>query len=773
MRLMQGTGALAIGASSFAPSALLHINLLSVTPNNGNVFRTDGHVQQDVAWSMYTGTGVEAAVQRAQFLLSPNTLTQEWNPLESNIYNASENHLRVESTLGDIVFHAHGAHAFQGPSGALTERVRISSVPYDDPHIGGVHSTTRVSISSRKGNEIVNPLAMLHIGDEWLYQKGGHREWMNSGTYIQRKSDNVFFGMRPREKTGVLGDDLNDAVIVWGDNDTPGRLDALRIVFCGLYSGTAAPGEASHLNGLETMRIHPEGNIGLGDFSINGLDEKPSEKLDIVGKLRVRDVPVNTAPDVLIVGLQMDSIGGDYVHNHLAFPDDSTVVLSGTGEWIPGGEGADCRWKDINSVTVPEEEDVYLGFDASEDCYRGKVGIGMKFSEKAKLNVSNGYERDSSGFGIFSNSTVPVDLGSGISNYVVGVHGEAWNKHEVTHNINVGVQGIGMDSRYAVGVNGVSIPNPNGSGTGVSIGVRGIAQNYPNSGSTYHIGIYAEAVDHSAVMVGGNPVFSATPVIISDESIKNSIEEIEGAGEILEALNPKSYYYHSPENRAMAMDQDLQFGFIAQEVQEVLPDLVQLVKIPELLDTLGVVEGTSAELLGVKYNAFIPLLVAGFQEQNALLSAQSAAIEAQNEIIASLQEQLQSQTNRMSELQDDISRVMAALQQAKSDVNNCCGNSATGQTNQGTVLYNGVVLEQNIPNPFERKTSISFELPVDAQVRLDITDAEGKLIEVLLNERFPIGRHVVQWDASHLPSGLYHYSIYVDTLLLTKRMIKI
>lgn len=221
------------------------------------------------------------------------------------------------------------------------------------------------------------------------------------------------------------------------------------------------------------------------------------------------------------------------------------------------------------------------------------------------------------------------------------------------------------------------------------------------------------------------------------------------------------------------MDQDLQFGFIAQEVQEVLPDLVQLVKIPELLDTLGVVEGTSAELLGVKYNAFIPLLVAGFQEQNALLSAQSAAIEAQNEIIASLQEQLQSQTNRMSELQDDISRVMAALQQAKSDVNNCCGNSATGQTNQGIVLYNGVVLEQNIPNPFERKTSISFELPFDAQVRLDITDAEGKLIEVLLNERFPIGRHVVQWDASHLPSGLYHYSIYVDTLLLTKRMIKI
>lgn len=48
-------------------------------------------------------------MQRAQFLLSPNTLTQEWNPLESNIYNASENHLRVESTLGDIVF-THTGH---------------------------------------------------------------------------------------------------------------------------------------------------------------------------------------------------------------------------------------------------------------------------------------------------------------------------------------------------------------------------------------------------------------------------------------------------------------------------------------------------------------------------------------------------------------------------------------------------------------------------------------------------------------------------------------
>lgn len=136
---------------------------------------------------------------------------------------------------------------------------------------------------------------MLHIGDKWPYQLGGHREWMNSGTYVQQGSDNAFFVMHPRENTGVFSADANDAIIAWGDNDSPAsRMDALRVVFCALYSGGANAGEAEHLNGLETMRIHPQENIGLGDFSVNGLNETPTEKLDISGRLRLWDVPLNS-----------------------------------------------------------------------------------------------------------------------------------------------------------------------------------------------------------------------------------------------------------------------------------------------------------------------------------------------------------------------------------------------------------------------------------------------------------------------------------------------
>ena len=52
----------------------------------------------------------------------------------------------------------------------------------------------------------------------------------------------------------------------------------------------------------------------------------------------------------------------------------------------------------------------------------------------------------------------------------------------------------------------------------------------------------------------------------------------------------------------------------------------------------------------------------------------------------------------------------------------------------------------NVPNPFNPRTVIAFELARSTQVRLDIYDLKGRLVRTLVDGDLPAGRHQVAWD---------------------------
>jgi len=63
-------------------------------------------------------------------------------------------------------------------------------------------------------------------------------------------------------------------------------------------------------------------------------------------------------------------------------------------------------------------------------------------------------------------------------------------------------------------------------------------------------------------------------------------------------------------------------------------------------------------------------------------------------------------------------------------------------------------LYPNFPNPFNPLTNIRFILKTSNTVLLNIYDLEGKLVK--MNKlKLDSGTHVVQWDASQSPSGIY------------------
>jgi hypothetical protein len=81
------------------------------------------------------------------------------------------------------------------------------------------------------------------------------------------------------------------------------------------------------------------------------------------------------------------------------------------------------------------------------------------------------------------------------------------------------------------------------------------------------------------------------------------------------------------------------------------------------------------------------------------------------------------------------------------------------------------VLGPAVPNPFNPVAQISYELPREGFVELSVFDVAGRLVENLVAEVRPAGKHVVEWNAKGMPSGVYFYRIDVGNFTETRKMI--
>lgn len=210
--------------------------------------------------------------------------------------------------------------------------------------------------------------------------------------------------------------------------------------------------------------------------------------------------------------------------------------------------------------------------------------------------------------------------------------------------------------------------------------------------------------------VVGDAITTGRFFAVSDATLKRNIKTITNSQDIIKQLRGTTYEFKIDEFPNAGLKRGNQYGFIAQELQKVMPEAVRKI---------------GGGKLGVDYDMLIPVL--------------TEALKTEMEQREALETVVAEQERRISELENKL---------------NTLSVPADGTTGAGFRL------EQNSPNPFSESTTITFSMPDNvANASVNIYDLNGRLIRSY-RVSGPSGTVIV--DGKEMPNGIYLYDLLVD-----------
>lgn len=245
---------------------------------------------------------------------------------------------------------------------------------------------------------------------------------------------------------------------------------------------------------------------------------------------------------------------------------------------------------------------------------------------------------------------------------------------------------------------------------------------------------------------------------LSDAQVKTNVNNFNALTKV-KSLNPVSYNFTNANVPQLTFKSNLDYGFVAQQLETVYPELVDTIRVGATYDSAGVVVNPSKVLKSVNYKAMSALLVRSIQEQQLTIDSLRSAHSKQDSINQSVQQQL------------------AAL---ASQINSCCSAGSNARNSNSNLNQldielsdkDAIVLNQNVPNPFAEQTTITYNVPASVEkAQLLFFNANGQVIQTVdIKTR---GKGKVNVFASDLSSGLYHYTLVADGKVVdSKKMVR-
>ena len=399
----------------------------------------------------------------------------------------------------------------------------------------------------------------------------------------------------------------------------------------------------------------------------------------------------------------------------------------------------------------------------------GNVGIGTT-NPADKLHVE--------GIGLFTQGISASNGGIiGYNTGGVGLYGEGTTYGVYAVGRNFGV--LGSSNNGGHGVDGWSsylgVYGNGGTygayGAGGTYGVYGAGSAYGVYGnnsngigivgnSTNYLGGYFYSTNYYGIRAGtglssknwagvfdGNVLAFGT-YQTSDKNLKKNIEDISDALSIINKLKPRSYEFRKEGKLAsLNLPQGKHYGLIAQDLEEVLPDLVKEVEnvFPPNAEPKPVL---SPEPNGKDVTLPPPAKETVTPAPQQLEKSEKMSVKAVNyiELIPILIKALQNQQQQINELKQTVSK----FTQPQST------NASAGSE----------MLGQNTPNPVRDVTKIQFGLPQGSNnAQLVITDNLGRVVKSLRLT----ASGMVNVDVSSFGNGVYNYSLVIDNKTLQTR----
>jgi hypothetical protein len=154
-----------------------------------------------------------------------------------------------------------------------------------------------------------------------------------------------------------------------------------------------------------------------------------------------------------------------------------------------------------------------------------------------------------------------------------------------------------------------------GSHYGLSVNANGAgANNYgvfaSASGATTNYAIYSNGSQFST---------TGTTWTVSDRKLKKDISDLAiNATETISKLQVKQYYFDTEKYKGINLPTELQWGFIAQDVEQIIPGMVKNSIHPGQYDSVTREKiSDDIEIKAIQYDKLFPLLIKSAQEQQA------------------------------------------------------------------------------------------------------------------------------------------------------------
>ena len=80
-------------------------------------------------------------------------------------------------------------------------------------------------------------------------------------------------------------------------------------------------------------------------------------------------------------------------------------------------------------------------------------------------------------------------------------------------------------------------------------------------------------------------------------------------------------------------------------------------------------------------------------------------------------------------------------------------------------------LDQNHPNPFNPRTTISYALSEEGHVTLNVYDVRGRRVATLVNQTQSAGEHSLVFAPEDLASGVYFYQLKAPGFQQVRRLV--